>query len=149
MPHSHSSTYSNLTAMDSLTSIPPFKAVDANPGGTLKRFDEYIDQMKLLFELAFRKADGTASVPSEREKKALTRFKGGADMKTLFEHVGEVTAEDTFDQAVTKIRTKLTGRTNKTVQRNMLLCNNPQSGKTFEKWSQEIADAAKIIDYEG
>ena len=135
--------------MDSLTSIPPFKAVDANPGGTLKRFDEYIDQMQLLFELAFRKADGTASEPTEREKKALTRLKGGADMKTLFEHVGEVVAEDTFEQAVTKIRTKLTGRTNKTVQRNMLLCSNPRSSKTFEKWSQEIAEAAKLISYEG
>ena len=98
--------------MDSLTSIPPFKTVDANPGGTLKRFDEYIDQIKLLFELAFRKADGTESTPAEREKKAFTRLKGGTDMKTLFEHVGEVTAEDTFDQAETKILTKLTGRTN-------------------------------------
>ena len=105
--------------------------------------------MKLLFELVFRKSDGSAYQPSDAEKKSMTLLKGGKDMKVLFEHVGEVIATDTFDQAVQKIKDKLTARTNKTVQRNMLLCNNPQGGKSFEKWSQQIADAAKLISYAG
>jgi vesicle coat complex subunit len=124
--------------MDSIASFPPFKAMDANPSGTLKRFREYIDQLKLYFTLVFRKADGTAYEPSDAEKKAITIIKGGNDMKTLFEHVGEVQAADTFDAAVKKITDKLSARTNKTVQRNMLLCNNAQGGKSFEKWSQQL-----------
>ena len=36
-----------------------FKALDANPGGTLELFDRYIETMELIFELAFRKSDGT------------------------------------------------------------------------------------------
>ena len=135
--------------MDSLTSVPPFAAADADPGGTLKRFQEYIAQMELVFDLAFRKSDGTAFTPSDAEKKSMTLLKGGKDMRTLFEHVGEVVTEDTFAAAVRKIEDKLKGRTNKTVQRNMLLCNNPQGSTSFEKWSQRLAEAAKLIDYDG
>ena len=135
--------------MDSLTSVPPFAAADADPGGTLKRFQEYITQMELVFDLAFRKSDGTAYTPSEAEKKSMTLLKGGKDMRTLFEHVGEVVAGDSFAAAVKKVEDKLKGRTNKTVQRNMLLCNNPQGNTTFEKWSQRLAEAAKLIDYNG
>ena len=109
--------------MDAITSLPPFKTIDANPGGTLKRLNEYVAQLELLFQLAFRKADGTAYAPPEAEKKAMAILKGGKDMRTLFE------AADTFEQAIQKIKDKLSGRTNKTVQRNMLLCSNPQGGK--------------------
>ena len=142
-------TKENRHKMDSITSIPTFKAMDANPSGTLKRFQEYVDQLKLYFTLVFRKADGTAFTPSDAEKKAITIIKGGKDMKTLFDHVGEVVDGDTFEEAVTKITEKLKTRTNKTVQRNMLLCNNPQGGKSFEKWSQQLAEAAQLISYDG
>ena len=64
--------------------------MDADSGATLKRFDDYIKQMKLLFTLVFRKADGTAYPPTDAEKKAMTLLKGGKYMHTLFEHVGSV-----------------------------------------------------------
>ena len=134
--------------MNAITSIPTFSAVDADPGATLKRFDDYIKQMKLLFTLVFRKADGTAYSPTDGEKKAMTLLKGGKDMHTLFDHVGSVTDGETFEEAITKIRAQLTERTNKVVQRNMLLSNFPQGSKSFEKWSQEVSDAAKLIDYD-
>ena len=69
-------------------------------------------------------------------------------MHTLFEHVGSVTDTETFEEAIAKIRAKLTERTNKVVQRNMLLSNFPQGSKSFEKWSQEVSEAAKLIDYD-
>ena len=134
--------------MNAISSIPAFSAIDADPGGTLKRFDDYIKQMKLLFTLVFRKSDGTAYTPTNGEKKAMTLLKGGKDMHTLFEHVGSVTDTDTFEEAIAKIRAKLTERTNKVVQRNMLLSNFPQGNKSFEKWSQEVSEAAKLIDYD-
>ena len=133
--------------MNSITSIPAFTAIDADPGGTLKQFNDYIKQMQLLFSLVFRKADGTAYAPTDEEKKAMTLLKGGKDMHTLFEHVGNVLDTDTFDGAIEKIKNKLSERTNKIVQRNMLLSNFPQGDKSFEKWSQQVSEAAKLIDY--
>ena len=89
-----------------------FKALDANPEGTLQLFDEYVQCIKLIFELAFQKANGTPYEPSDKEKKAMLLFRGGDEMKDLFEHVGAVTDTETFDAVVTKIRTGFQGRTN-------------------------------------
>ena len=80
-----------------------FKALDANPGGTLEVFNKYVDRIKLVFDLAFLKADGTPYQPTDREKKAILLFRDGDDIKDLFQHVGGVLEEDTFDQTITKI----------------------------------------------
>ena len=77
---------------------------------------------------------------TDAEKKVMTH--------TLFEHVGSVAEGETFEEAINKIRIQLTERTNKVVQRNMLLSNFPQGSKSFEKWLHEVSDAAKLIDYE-
>jgi hypothetical protein len=49
LPHSsHSRTWRRRELhqldekMNSITSIPPFSTIDADPGGTLKKFDDYI-----------------------------------------------------------------------------------------------------------
>ena len=75
-----------------------FKCLDANPGGTLELFNKYTERMSLVFELAFRKADGTPYEPSDREKMVLLLFRGGDDMKDLFQHVGAVETKDTYDK---------------------------------------------------
>ena len=80
-----------------------FKALDANPGGTLEVFNKYVDRIKLVFDLAFLKPDGTPYQPADREKKAILLFRDGDDIKDLFQHVGGVLEEDTFDQTITKI----------------------------------------------
>ena len=75
-------------------------------------------------------------------------FCSGDDMKDLFEHVGAVADTDTFDNAVTKLRTGLQGRTNNVMQRNLFLANYPQGTKSFECWSKKVSNAAKLINYE-
>ena len=125
-----------------------FKVLDTNPGGTLESFNKYVDRMKLIFDLAFRKSDGTPYDPTDKEKKSMLLFRGGDDMKDLFEHVGKVETADTFDQAVQKIQQGLQGRTNAAVQRNLLLTNHPQGSKSFERWSKEITNTAKLISYD-
>jgi len=124
-----------------------FKAIDANPGGTLELFNKYVERIRLVFDLAFRKADGTAYEPSEREKKSMLLFRGGDDMRDLFQHVGNVTNDDNFDQAIVKITNGLKTRTNSVVQRNLLLANFPQGTKSFDRWSKEVTNAAKLIDF--
>ena len=123
--------------------IDSFQSLDANPSGTLQRFQACTEIMELLFQLVFRKADGTPYKPSDAEKKAILRFKGGEDMKTLFQHVGKVFDTDTYEEAVKKISDGLSERTNKVVQRNMLVSNFPQGSKSFEKWSQEVSIPCK------
>ena len=46
-----------------------FKSLDANPGGILELFDKYMDTIELIFELAFRKSDGTPYAPTDKKKK--------------------------------------------------------------------------------
>ena len=122
--------------------------MDTNPGGTLESFNKYVDRLRLAFDLAFMKADGTPYDPTEKQKKSMLLLRGGDDMKDLFEHVGMVTTADSFDEAVVKIQNGLKGRTNSTVQRNLLLTNHRQGSKSFEKWSKEITNTAKLISYE-
>ena len=43
-----------------MINISSFKSIDTDPGGTLKRFKDYVEEMNLLFQLVFRKSDGTA-----------------------------------------------------------------------------------------
>ena len=92
-----------------------FNARDANPGATLQLFQKYIERIKLLFSLVFRKHDGTPYEPSDTEKKAMLLYRGGDDMRELFEHVGKVLDSDSFDAAVEKITKGLSGKTNKAV----------------------------------
>ena len=68
-------------------------------------------------------------------------------MRNLFEYVGKVEDEDTFNEAIEKIRVGLRKRTNKVVQRNMLLTDFPQGTKSFDKWSQEVSTVTQLISY--
>ena len=125
-----------------------FKVLDTNPGGTLESFNKYVDRIKLVFELAFRNNDNTPRDPTNREKKAMLLFRGGDDMKDLFEHVGKVVDTDTFDEAVTKIQNGLKSRTNSAVQRNLLFTQFHQGKKSFERWSKDVSNTAKLINYD-
>ena len=112
-----------------------FKSLDANPGGTLELLSKYVDRIKLIFDLAFCKADGTSYTPSDKDKKAMLLFRDGNDMKT-------------FDAAVKKFEDGLKAQTNNVVQRNLLLANYPQGSKSFDRWYKEVSNGAKIINYD-
>ena len=56
--------------------------------------------------------------------------------------------DDDYQTATDKIRRGLQSQTNSVVQRNLLLANFPQGSKSFEKWSKEITNAAKLINFE-
>ena len=48
--------------------LEKFQSVDANPGATLQKFHDYTEQIKLLFQLTFRKSDDTALEPPDSDK---------------------------------------------------------------------------------
>ena len=68
-------------------------------------------------------------------------------MQELFKYVGKVLSTDSFAECKEKIITGLKARTNSVVQRNLLLANFPQGTKSFDRWSKEISNAAKLIGY--
>ena len=59
--------------------------------------------MSLIYELAFRKSDGTPYEPIDKEKKAMLLFRGGDDMRDLFHHVGKVKDTDSYTNYINNI----------------------------------------------
>jgi len=51
--------------------IEAFKSLEANA----LKFQDYTERMELLFQLVFRKADGTVYSPSDEERKAMLLFR--------------------------------------------------------------------------
>ena len=70
-------------------------------------------------------------------------------MRDLLQHVGYVTKEDDYKTSVDKIRKGLQSKSNAVVQQNPLFANFPQGTKSFESWSKQISNAAKLINFEG
>ena len=64
-----------FSRVKNILGIEPYGANNADPGGTLSKFQTYVDRMKLLFDLVFRKADGSPYKPSDKEKKAMLEVK--------------------------------------------------------------------------
>ena len=127
--------------------IEQFIAIDADPSGTAHRFTKYVAKMELLFTLVFRKSDGSPYAPADKEKNAMMLFRGGEDMMNLYKHVGKVKDNDSFETAIKKAKDALSKHTNSVVQRNLLLSRFSQGSTSFEKWSVEISNVAKLIDY--
>ena len=61
-----------------------FEILNANPGVTLQKFIEYLEQIKLSFQLTPIKTDGSSFEASRNDTKAMLLFKEGKDMITLF-----------------------------------------------------------------
>ena len=70
-------------------------------------------------------------------------------MQDLFKHVGKVLDEDTYQQAINKIKDALKKRGNRSAAVFKLFARMNQGGKTFESWYTEVYEAAKRIDWTG
>jgi transposase InsO family protein len=129
----------------------PFKARDAEPEATLELLDEYLETMEMVFRLSRRMNPVTGAKVDfdDKEKKDMLRVEGGEDMKELFRHVGKVVEDDTYLQAVTKIKAALKQRGNRTSAVFRLFQKHPQGGQTFDSWHREIFKAATLIDWTG
>ena len=93
----------------------PFKAVAADPEGTLERLEDYCRTMEMVFRLSRRvTSTGTKIDFDDSEKKDMIQIEGGEDMMQLFRFVGKVQDTDTYQQAITKIKTALKKTGNRT-----------------------------------
>ena len=118
-----------------------FKALDANPEGTLQKFNHYTERTELLFQLVFPKTDGTGYSLTDRENKAMLLFKGGDDMHNIVSQIGKVLDTDMNAQAVKKIKDGLPrGPTRWSNTTYLLQAQSPLK--------QEICNTGEHIDYE-
>ena len=91
-----------MAELAALVSPEQFKARKKEPERMLADFNLYVRSIKDLITVA-GKEDA-----SEGVKKAMIRSIGGKNMIYLFDHVGKVAAEDTFEQALKKIQEAMT-----------------------------------------
>ena len=128
-----------------------FKAKDAEPEATLERFSDYCETMERVFRLRRRihPTTGARIDFDDTEKKDLILVEGGEDMLTLFKHVGQVQEDDTYAQAIEKIRVALKKRGNRTAAVFKLFNGHSQGSESFESWHTKVYKAAKLIDWTG
>ena len=84
--------------------------------------------------------------------KATLRLVGKDEMKSLFDHVGSVKGNNTFDGAIKKIADGIKLQTNQTTARFKLFQQMPQGEQHFEEWYvkvKEQADRCVWTDYAG
>ena len=128
-----------------------FKVKDADPEQTLERFELYLDAMVKAFRLN-RRVNPTTGEKVEfdnQDKKDIIQLEGGLDMVDLFKHVGKVQDNDSYDEAMQKIRVALRGRGNRTAAVFKLFTGMAQGERTFDGWHKKVYEAAKQIDWEG
>ena len=120
--------------------------LDAEAEATLERLEEYLDTMEMVFRLSrkWNLVTGNKEDLDDKEKKDLLRVEGGKDMKYLFLYVGEVVEEDTYLQAVTKIKVALKQSPCDTYCTRQIWCCSPgclnQGNNEMSEESEEEED---------
>ena len=85
--------------------------------------------------------EGHAHCGACRKAKATLRLVGGDAMKSLFDHVGSVEEDDTFDTAINKITNGIK-QTNQATARFKLFQQMPQGGQHFAEWYVKVKEQA-------
>ena len=126
-----------------------FKGADAEPEATLEMFTDYLTKMDNVFRLSrpFNPVTGAKIEWEDKDKKAMLEVEGGEEKQDLFQYVGKVLEEDTYVQAVEKIKAALKGRENRTCAVFKLFHGHPQGISLFDSWHKEVLKAAQLIDW--
>ena len=86
-----------------------------------------------------------------RKAKAYLKLVGGEEVKNLYDHVGHVVEEDTFETALEKIKAGIKRQTNQATARFKLFQQMPQSGGIFGDWAfkiKEQSDRCLWVNYD-
>ena len=126
-----------------------FKGADADPEATLELFQDYLEKMEKVFRLSrgFNPVTGLRVDWDSEEKKDMLVVEGGDEVQDLFKYVGKVLPEDTYQQAVDKIKNALKKRGNRTSAVFKLFNTHSQGSQSFDSWHKEIRKAAQLIDW--
>ena len=143
-----------MAGVDALIAPNAFKGKDKDAEALLIDFDLYVKTVKNFF-IATGKDSAT-----DKQKVALLQAVGGPDMVDLVEDVGKVilvstpartgveaVVADTFEQAISKIREGIVGKTNQAMARLKLFQQMGQGTQKFGPWYKEVFKQAKRCDW--
>ena len=142
--------------MDSLSNLlkpVPFKnRRKGDAEQLLQEFEDYVDTMQNFFM-----ATGTIGEHTENhhncsacsKSKACLTLIGGREMDSLMKHVGKVLVEDSYDEAIAKVRRGITAQTNQCMARFKLMREMSQNGKQFSDWWPAVKEQAERCVWEG
>ena len=120
-----------------------FKARKKDPEKMLADFDLYVKAVKNLMILTDN-AEAT-----DVKKKALMQSVGGADMIWLWDFMGKVEEQDTYLQAIEKIRAAITGQTNQAMMKYKLFTGMEQEDQAFSSWWSSVKEQADKCNFTG
>ena len=120
-----------------------FKARKKDPEKMLADFDLYVKAVKNLMILTDN-AEAT-----DAKKKALMQSVGGADMIWLWDFMGKVEEQDTYLQAIEKIRAAITGQTNQAMMKYKLFTGMEQEDQAFSSWWSSVKEQADKCNFTG
>ena len=124
--------------MDSLAVLlkpTPFKV--KKKGDPEQLFQDFVEYMELFEQfITATNADGDhaddhVNCSACIKQKAMLILIGGKEVDNVFKHVGMVVKEDTFQQAIKKIKDGISKQTNQSMARFKLMREMAQNGKSF------------------
>ena len=126
---------------------PPFTISKVgDPEQLLQDFTEYVKTFRkfvLATGVGGEHTVGHAACGACSKTKATLELVGGKDMCVLYEHVGVVVDDDTFDAAMKKIEDGIKSQTNQATARFKLFTKMPQGGLSFAEWYPKVRDQAE------
>ncbi len=127
-----------------------FKGKEADPKTTRERLDRYLENIERLFVLNRRinTQSGLTIEFTDEEKKNILCVEGGTEMQELFKHKGKVQNDDTYEDAVRKIKEALKKRENRSTGVYRLFTALPQEKQTFDAWHKKILESAKRVEWD-
>ena len=74
--------------------------------------------------------------------KSIVKLIGGLQMVKLFDHVGVVLEDDSYDEAIKKIENGIKSQTNQATARFKLFREMAQGGEAFADWWPKVKEQA-------
>ena len=78
--------------------------------------------------------------------KSMVQLIGGPQMVKLFDHVGMVLEDDSYDEAIKKIENGIKSQTNQATARFKLFREMAQGGEAFADWWPKVKEQADRCD---
>lgn len=119
-----------------------FKARKKDPERMLTDFNLYMKSFGDFLVVT----DNTTAVSAK--KKSLLRAVGGPDMVFLFDHIGKVADDASYEDAIEAIRTAITGQTNQAMIRYKLFTGMTQDDEPFSSWWAKVKEQADKCSFE-
>ena len=114
----------------------------------LENFQDFLKATEIAGKHTRREIVGAPCVACKKSKNLL-KLIGGPEVKTLYTHVGKITATDGWDETTTKISRGIRGQTNQASARFKLMQRLPQNEDSFLEWYPSVRDQAGWCTWEG